>query len=94
MLLIKQCSHSTKQARAQGVDKAPRKKLSLKVIKVKLMTYSRKILRETRATENILTQNPQAKHRLATVNVCTLVGRSAEVTEIIGRRQVDIIALQ
>ena len=34
------------------------------------------------------------KLRLATVNVGSMVGRSAEVTETIGRRNVDVVALQ
>ena len=36
----------------------------------------------------------QVKLRLATVNVGSMVGRSAEVTETIGRRNVGVVALQ
>ena len=36
----------------------------------------------------------QAKLKLAAINVGTLVGRSAEVVETIGRRRVDVVALQ
>ena len=39
-------------------------------------------------------QKPQTVLRLETVNVGTLIGRSAEAVETLGRRSVDICALQ
>ena len=79
--------------RAQGANKATRRKLSLKAIKIKLMT-SGKTLKKPRKTKDSLSQKSQAKLRLATVNVGSLVRTSAEVTESNGRRQVDIATLQ
>ncbi len=65
--------------------KTSRKKLNLKASKDKLMTSPGKTFKETRQIDNILTRKPQAKLRLATVNVGSLVGRSAEVVETLGR---------
>jgi len=66
----------------------------LKASKDKLKTSPEKTFKETKQIDNILTRKPQAKLRLATVNVGSLVGRSAEVIETLGRRKVDIVALQ
>ena len=41
-----------------------------------------------------MARKSQVKLRLATVNVGSMVGRSAEVTETIKRRNVDVVALQ
>ena len=49
---------------------------------------------ESRRIERNLAGKSQGKLRLATVNVGSMVGRSADVTETIGRRNVDVVALQ
>jgi len=67
--------------RAWRANKVSRKKLTLKASKVKLMTSAGKTFKEIRQIDNILTRKPQAKLRLATANVGSLVGRSAEVVE-------------
>ncbi len=80
--------------RAWRANKASRKKLNLKASMDKLMTSPGKTFKETRQIDNILTRKSQAKIRLATVNVGSLVGRSVEVVETLGRRKVNIVALQ
>ena len=57
------------------------------------MTAPAKTLWETRKLEETLMRKSQAKLRLATNNVGTLIGKNAEVTETVGSR-VDVIALQ
>ena len=57
------------------------------------MSAFRKTLWDTRKLEETLIRKSQAKLRLATINVVTLVGRSAEVTETV-RRLVNTVVLQ
>ena len=47
-----------------------------------------------KAAQETLKQKPQTVLRLGTVNVGTLIGRSAEAEETLGRKNVDICALQ
>ena len=47
-----------------------------------------------KAAKETLMQKPQTVLRLGTVNVGTLIGRSAEAVETLGRKNVDICALQ
>ena len=49
---------------------------------------------ESRRIEGNLARKSQVKLRLATANVGSMVGRSAEVTETIRRRNVNVVALQ
>ena len=74
--------------------KLSRKKLNIETDKVKSITTPVKALRESRRIEGNLTRKSQVKLRLAMVNVGSMVGRSVEVTETIGRRNVDEVALQ
>ena len=74
-------------------NRVTRKKLSLLGSKIGTMKTCGKAVLETKRTDNTI-QKPQAKLRLATVNVGTLVGRAGEVVETAGRRKVDILALQ
>ena len=63
--------------------------------KVKPMTTAAgKAPQESSGIEEKLTRKSQAKFRMATVNVGSMVGRSAELTETLGRRNVDIAAPQ
>ena len=52
-----------------------------------------KTLWETMKLEETVIQKSQAKLRVATINVRTLVGRSAKVKKTVGR-SVDIITMQ
>ena len=58
------------------------------------MTASGKTLRNTWKLEETLIRTSQAKLILATINVATLYGRIAEVTETVGRWRIDVVALQ
>ena len=58
------------------------------------MTYPGKAPWETRKTEENLTRRSEAKLKLATVNVETMVQGKAKVKETIRRRQVNAVALQ
>ena len=58
------------------------------------MTTSDKAPWESRRIEENLAGKSQVKLRLATVNVGSMVGRSAKVTETIGKRNVEVVALQ
>ena len=69
--------------RVQRENRATRKKLNIETDKVKSMTTPVKTLRESRRIEGNLAGKSQIKLRLATVNVGSMVGRSAEVTETI-----------
>ena len=80
--------------RALRANRNTRKKLSLKTNTAKSMTPSGKTYKETRRIEETLARKPQARLRFASINVGTLIGRSAEVTETLGRRNVDVAALQ
>ena len=80
--------------RAQRANRATRKKLNIETGKVKSMTTPVKAPWESWSIEGNLARKSQVKLRLATVNVGSMVGRSAEVTETIGRRSVDVVALQ
>ena len=79
--------------RVQRANRATRKKLNIETDKVKSMTTPVKAPWESRRIEENLARKSQVKLRLATVNVGSMVGRSAEVTETI-RRNVDVVALQ
>ena len=57
------------------------------------MTVPEKNLYKSSKLEKTLIHYSQVYLRLANINVRTLVGRSAEVTETVGRR-VDVVALQ
>ena len=87
------CS-SVSAPRALRANKVTRKKRNFGMSKAKLMTGPGKTFQETRKTEKFLARKSQGKLRLATANVGSMVGRSAEVTETVGRRGVDIVALQ
>ena len=80
--------------RVQKANRATRKKLNIETDKVKSMTTPVKAPRESSRIEGNLAKKSQVKLRLATVNVGSMVGRNAEVTEIIGRRNVAVVALQ
>ena len=80
--------------RVQRANRATRKKLNIETDKVKLMTTPAKAPWESRRIEGNLAGKSQVKLRLATVNVGSMVGRSAEVTETIERRNMDVVALQ
>ena len=80
--------------RVPRANRATRKKLNIETDKVKSMTTPVKTPWESRRIEGNLAGKSQVKLRLATVNVGSMVGRSAEVTETIGRRNVDVVALQ
>ena len=58
------------------------------------MTVPGKTLHKTRKLEESLIQTSQPKLTLVTINVGTLVGRSAEVTETLERRVDVVVALQ
>jgi len=58
------------------------------------MTAPGKLISETRKLEAHLIRKSHTKLRLATVNIGTMIGRSAEVTEMVGRRQLDVVAIQ
>lgn len=57
------------------------------------MMASRKARWETRRTDAVV-RKPQVNLRFATINVGSLVARGAEVVETMGRRRVDIVAMQ
>ena len=78
---------------ALEANKATGKTQSLRISNITPTTALGKTLRETRKLEETLIRTSQAKLRLATINVVTLVGGSAEVAETVGRR-VDVAALQ
>ena len=80
--------------RVQRANRATRKKLNIETDKVKSMTTPVKASWESRRIEGNLAGKSQVKLRLETVNVGSMVGRSAEVTETIGRRNGDEVALQ
>ena len=80
--------------RVRRANRATRKNLNIETDKVKSMTTPVKAPPESRRIEGNLAGKSQVKLRLATVNVGSMVGRSAEVTETIGRRNVDAVALQ
>ena len=80
--------------RVQRANRATRKKLNIETDKVKSMTSPVKAPWESRRIEGNLAGKSQVKLRLATVHVGSMVGRSAEVTETIERRNVDVVALQ
>ena len=88
-----QCS-SVLAPRVLRANRVTRKKPNMKMSKVKPMTTAGKAPWESSGVEEKLTRKSQAKFRMATVNVGSMVGRSAEVTERLGRRNVDIAALQ
>ena len=79
--------------RVQRANRATRKKLNIETDKVKSMTTPVKAPWESRRIEGNLAEKSQVKLRLATVNVGLMLGRSAQVTETIGRRNVDKVAL-
>ena len=80
--------------RVQRATRTTRKKLNIETDKVKSMTPPVKAPWESRRIEGNLARKSQVKLGLAMVNVGSMVGRSAEVTETIGRRNVDVVALQ
>ena len=80
--------------RVQRTKRATKKKLNIETDKVKSMTTPVKAPWESRRIEGNLAGKSQVKLRLATVNVDSMVGRSAEVTETIRRKNVDVVALQ
>ena len=85
MQLIKEnklflCS-SVLARRVQRANRATRKKLNIETDKVKSMTTPVKAPWKFRRIEGNLAGKSQVKLRLATVNVGSMVGRSAEVTE-------------
>ena len=80
--------------RLQRANRATRKKLNIETDKVKSMTTPVKARWESRRIEENLAGKSHVKLILATVNVGSMIGRSAEVTETIGRRNVDVVALQ
>ena len=80
--------------RVQRANRATRKKLNIETNKVKSITTPVKDPWESRRIEGNLTRKSQVKLRLAKVNVGSMVGRSAKVTETIERRNVDVVALQ
>ena len=61
----------------QRANRATRNKLNIETDKVKSMTTSVKAPWESRWIEGNLAGNSQVKLRLATVNVSSVVGRSA-----------------
>ena len=74
--------------------KATRKKQNLEISNIKFMTAPGKTNWEIKKLEETLIRKSHAKLRLATITVGTLVGRSARVTETVGKGGVDIVALQ
>ena len=79
---------------ALRTNRATRKMLNLETNEVKLITCPGKVLWQTKKTEGNLTEKSKAKLKLATVSVGTIVGRSVEATETIGRTQLNAVALQ
>lgn len=79
--------------RATRANRVTRKKPIPKKSKIDEMTVFGKTQWETRQSDGSV-RNSQATLRMATVNAGTMVGRSAEVAETLGRRKVDIAALQ
>ena len=77
--------------RVQWANSATRKKLNIETDKVKSMTTPVKAPWESRRIDGNLAGKSQFKLRLAKVNVDSMVGRSAEVTETIGRRNVEAL---
>ena len=70
--------------RVERANRATRKKLNIETDKAKSMTTPVEAPWESRRIEGNLAGKSQVKLlRLATVNVCSMVGRSAEVTETI-----------
>ena len=63
--------------RVQRANKATKKKLNIETDKVKSMTTSVKAPWKFRRMEENLARKSQVKLRLATVNVGSMVGRSA-----------------
>ena len=78
---------------ALEANKATRKKQSLERSNIKSMKAPGKTLGKTRKLEETFIQKSQANLRLESINVRILVGKSAEVTETVGRR-LDIAGLQ
>ena len=79
---------------ALEANKATGKKRSLRINNIKSVTNPVKTLRETRKLKETLIPTSLSKFRVATVIVQTLVVRNADVTETVGRRKVDVVALQ
>jgi len=79
--------------RAKRANRATRKKPNRERSKTDEMTAAGKTNKET-SQPDVSVRKPQMTLRMATVNVGTLVGRGAEVAETLGRRRVDIAALQ
>ena len=88
------CGSSVLDPGPLRANRVTRKKPSLNASGIKLMRAREKATKETRKLDKTLVQKPQTVLRLGTVNVGTLIGRSAEVVETLGRRNVDICALQ
>ena len=76
--------------RLQRANRATRKMLNIETDKVKSMTTPAKAPWESRSIEGNLAGKSHVKLILATVNVGSMVGRSAEVTETIARRNVQL----
>ena len=85
------CGSSVLDPRALRANRVTRKKPSLKASSVKLMIAPGKAAKETTKLDNTQVQKPQTVLRLGTVNVGTLIGRSAEVVETLGRWNVDAL---
>ena len=84
------CSSVQLAPRVQRANRATKKKQNIETNKVKSMTTPVKAPWESSRIEGNLARKSQVKLRLTTVNVGSMVGKSAEVTETIRRRNVDV----
>ena len=72
---------------AMEANKASGKKQNLRISNIKSMKAPGKTFWETRKSKETFIQTSQAKLRLATINVRTLVGGYIEVMETVGKKE-------